>query len=212
METLIVTKTKSQTVSNCFFTIAVTHMKQTLRIVNSTNRQQTRHEMNRSHPSFKFEKVSKTFVLKTIKKLKTGKASGLDNISPRLLKDCWSDCQASYPHNASLSRVAVPHDWRFSKVIPLFKKGVATVMDNYRPISVLSAVSKLLAKSVHHQLYHFLNEQKLLSPFQCGFRKKSLNWDCCYSLLRLCTEGYGLGSTYRGCLYWSTESVWLCRS
>ena len=172
------TKTKSQTVSNCFFTIAVTHMKQTLRIVNSTNRQQTRHEINRSHPSFKFEKVSKTFVLKTIKKLKAGKESGLDNISPRLLKDSVE--ATAKPLTRITPRYqffqgAVPHDWKFSKVTPLFKKGVATVMDNYRPISVLSAVSKLLAKSVHHQLCHFLNEQKLLSPFQCGFRKKSLN-------------------------------------
>ena len=44
-------------------------------------------------------------------------------------------------------------------------------MDNYRPISVLSVVSKLLEKTVHQQLYHLLSEYKLLSPFQCGFRK-----------------------------------------
>ena len=45
-------------------------------------------------------------------------------------------------------------------------------MDNYRPISVLSAVSKLIEKAVHHHIYHFLSEHKLLTPFQCGFRKK----------------------------------------
>ena len=43
-------------------------------------------------------------------------------------------------------------------------------MDNYRPISVLPVASKLLERAVHHQLYSFCNEHKLLSPFQCGFR------------------------------------------
>ena len=57
------------------------------------------------------------------------------------------------------------------KCTPLFKKGVSTNIDNYRPISVLPvALQKLLEHTVHHQLYSFGNEQKLLSRFQCGFR------------------------------------------
>ena len=52
----------------------------------------------------------------------------------------------------------------------LLKKGVSTDMYNYRPLSVLPVVSKLLERAVHHQLYGFCNERKLLNPFQCGFR------------------------------------------
>ena len=44
-------------------------------------------------------------------------------------------------------------------------------MDNYRPISVLPVASKVLERVVHHQLHSFLSEHKLLSPFQCGFRR-----------------------------------------
>ena len=44
-------------------------------------------------------------------------------------------------------------------------------MDNYRPISILPTVSKLLERAVHHQLYQYLREHNILSPFQCGFRK-----------------------------------------
>ena len=46
-----------------------------------------------------------------------------------------------------------------------------TDMDNYRPISVLPVVSKVLERVVNHQLHSFLSEHKLLSPFQCGFRR-----------------------------------------
>ena len=44
-------------------------------------------------------------------------------------------------------------------------------MDNYRPISIIPTVSKLLERAVHHQLYQYLLEHNILSPFQCGFRK-----------------------------------------
>lgn len=44
-------------------------------------------------------------------------------------------------------------------------------MDNYRPISILPTASKLLEKAVHAQLYSYLSQHKILSPYQCGFRK-----------------------------------------
>ena len=44
-------------------------------------------------------------------------------------------------------------------------------MDNYRPISLLPTISKVLERVVHTQLYDFLAREKLLSPYQCGFRK-----------------------------------------
>ena len=73
--------------------------------------------------------------------------------------------------NASLSQGTVPSEWKYAKVTPLYKKGMSTDMDNYRPISVLPVVSKVLERVVHHQLHSFLKEHKLLSPFQCGFRR-----------------------------------------
>ncbi len=44
-------------------------------------------------------------------------------------------------------------------------------MDNYRPISILSAISKVAEKAMFHQLYSYLKEENLLSPFQSGFRE-----------------------------------------
>ena len=73
--------------------------------------------------------------------------------------------------NTSLRTSKVPCDWKSARVIPLFKKGKADEMDNYRPISILPVLSKVLERAVHIQLYKYLQQHKILSPYQCGFRK-----------------------------------------
>ena len=72
---------------NCFFTSAVARLKQTLGIKSMESRGVFAPKTDRAIPDFKFKPVTETFVLDTIKRLKAGKTSGLDNISPRLLKD-----------------------------------------------------------------------------------------------------------------------------
>ena len=46
-------------------------------------------------------------------------------------------------------------------------------MDNYRPISILPVISKVLERAVHKRLYHNLQLHKILSPYQYGFRKNN---------------------------------------
>ena len=159
---------------NSFFVTAVGRLKQTLGFNATSNSRRPPLETNRSHPCFKFKSVNESFVLKSINQMKTGKASGLDNISPRLLKDSSEVIAKPLTRiiNVSLSQGVVLRDWKFARITPLFKKGTASFMDNYQPISVLPAASKILEMAVHHQLYNFLSEHTLLSPFQCGFRKK----------------------------------------
>ena len=63
-----------------------------------------------------------------------------------------------------------PADWKLARVSPIFKKGDKTDMNNYRPISVISAVAKIFEKAIYDQLYEYLNENSLLSNCQSGFR------------------------------------------
>ena len=56
------------------------------------------------------------------------------------------------------------------RVTSIFKKGSKSDINNYRPISVFPVVSKVLEKLVYDQLYHYLNDNKLLSSCQSGFR------------------------------------------
>ena len=98
---------------------------------------------------------------------------GLDNIPARLLIDSADNVPKPLAEiiNCSLKSGRVPLDFKSARVIPLFKKGKVVEMDNYRPISILPTDSKLLERAVHHQLYQYLREHNILSPFQYGFRK-----------------------------------------
>ena len=62
-----------------------------------------------------------------------------------------------------------PTEWKLARVTPIFKKGSKSDINNYRPISVIPVVSKVLEKLVYDQLYHYLNDNKLLSSCQSGF-------------------------------------------
>ena len=88
-----------------------------------------------------------------LRRLKPGKAVGLDNIPARLLIDAADIVAKTLTQiiNLSLQSGTVPKDWKTARVVPLFKKGKAEEMDNYRPISILPTVSKILERAVHIQ-------------------------------------------------------------
>ena len=72
--------------------------------------------------------------------------------------------------NLSFSTGVVPAQLKIAKVIPIFKAGDKSSMDNYRPISLLSSFSKILEKIVALRLMNFLNNNDILSKWQFGFR------------------------------------------
>ena len=124
--------------------------------------------------SFSFSYITESFVLKHLKGLKTNKAIGLDRISGRLLRDS-ADCIApvlTRLFNRSLQTSAFPAIWKQGKVTALFKAGDRTDCNNYRSITVLPTISKILKRAVHIQLYGYLSESKLLTQNQFGFRPK----------------------------------------
>ena len=127
------------------------------------------------HSTFTLQPVSEDFVSRSISLLKTNKAVGLDKISARLLKDAVDVITPSLTafFNLSLQTITFPSVWKIAKVIPLFKKGDKQNASNYRPISILPTISKILEKTVHTQFYAYLTENNSISPNQFGFRLKS---------------------------------------
>ena len=121
-----------------------------------------------------FDCVTIEYVEQQLSALQTNKATGLDRISARLLKDASSaiaPCLAKI-FNCSLSTAIFPSSWKIGRITALYKQGDRTDMNNYRPITILPTVSKLLERAVHHQLYSYLNEKKILAKEQHGFRTR----------------------------------------
>ena len=100
------------------------------------------------------------------------KSTGLDNIPSKFLRDGASILKdpIAFIINLSISTNSVPDDLKCARVSPLFKKGSRSLVGNYRPISILNVVSKILEKSVYNQLNQYLTDHQLLYSHQSGFR------------------------------------------
>ena len=118
--------------------------------------------------------VSETGVLQLLKKLKPNKASGPDNISPRVLKELAE--QLSKPLSElfqhSITTGDVPHQWKKATVAPVFKKGDRNSAANYRPVSLTAVCCKLCEHIIAKSIVEHLEKNNLLTDTQHGFRKK----------------------------------------
>ncbi len=109
-----------------------------------------------------------------IKSFKTKESTGDDGISMQLLKQLCKPCSVPIAIivNMSLEQGTVLGAMKLAKVIPIYKAKSREEFNNYRPISLLSNVSKVLEKVVHKRLYSYLIRNKILYDKQYGFRPK----------------------------------------
>ena len=71
--------------------------------------------------------------------------------------------------NQTLSIGIFPQKIKTAKVIPIFKNEEKTLVKNYRPISILPVMSKIVEYVMHSQLMHYFTSNKLFSYQQYGF-------------------------------------------
>ena len=109
--------------------------------------------------------------------LRTNKSYGHDGISMRLLKFLLPAVikPLTIVINQSLATGIFPDKLKIAKVMPFLKKDDITLMDNYRPVSLLTSTSKVFEKVVFTQLYEYFDKNNLLYSSQYGFRKKTLH-------------------------------------
>ena len=113
-------------------------------------------------------------VLKIVRNLPSKLSSGHDNISNVLLKE-MIDIMApvlTKIFNQSLETGEFPDVMKLAEVVPLFKGKEHYLSNNYRPISLLTTVSKILEKIVYKRVYDYLTKMGQLSDNQYGFREK----------------------------------------
>ena len=101
--------------------------------------------------------------------LDPNKAMGSDGISPKVVKYCADAlCQPiSYLFQLTITNSYLPSEWRTHCVIPIFKCGDRATISNYRPISLLCIISKVLEKIIFNISIKFLSNS--FTPHQFGF-------------------------------------------
>ena len=141
--------------------------------------------LNLEENPFHFTKVSENTISDFLKELKTNKATGIDNLSGRFLKDGSKVLATPITQicNLSIKLSTVPDECKIAKLKPLYKKGKKTDPKNYRPISLLPVISKILEKVIHDQTIEFVTKKNTLYKFQSSFRKFH-STDSCLSYLQ----------------------------
>ena len=120
---------------------------------------------------------------KILRSTNVRKAAGID-LSSRFLKDASqvSSKLISELCNLSIKLGSFPDSCKIAKLKPLFKKGSKTNPSNYRPISLLPLIFKIIEKFIHEQTSSFLSNNELSYNYQSGFRKNH-SIDSCLTLL-----------------------------
>ena len=103
---------------------------------------------------FNFTAITKTVLAATIKQIHTNKAPGLDKISNKLIKLAGNVVYDSLLHifNLILDTGIFPEDLKLTRVTPIHKEGDKSKCGNYRPISVIPALAKILEKLICEQI------------------------------------------------------------
>ena len=131
--------------------------------------------------------ITKSEINHYIDKLPPKNSFGYDNISNKLLKQIKHSILTPLTHifNLSLKNGIFPDNMKLAEIIPLYKKREKVYMENYRPISLLITISKLLEKCVYKRLYGFLDKNNILYKKQYGFRS---NHSCEQAIQDLCSH------------------------
>ena len=137
-----------------------------------------------------------------IRKLDSNKATDLDELGPRILRQCGAIITPAIPSiiNNRIASGIYPDELKIARVIPIFKSGDRDDPNNYRPISILPTISKILERHIPSLLQIFFENTKILNQSQSGFRQ---NHSCVTALSKMVNtwitdidEGNYVGSVF----------------
>ena len=115
-----------------------------------------------SHSSLSSIAISISDVLDALSSHDPSKALGIDCIGPKVLKNCATALCTPVHHlfSVSLSTGHLPNEWRTHLITPIFKAGDRCSVKNYRPISLLCTVTKVLERLVFNHVADFLADHR----------------------------------------------------
>ena len=118
--------------------------------------------------------INEETTITIIDDIKAKNSESVDGLSVKLLKAIKYETSKAITHmiNQSLHTGIFPDKLKLAKVIPVFKKADRTKLDNYRPISILPAISQIFERAIFDQLYIHFTHNNLFYESQYGFLKK----------------------------------------
>ena len=157
---------------NSFFIKKVKNLQKRIPSSKDNPLKYLQHAMSTRTCTFKLKSVHPDVVLKIVQNLKNSKSTGLDDIDTNTLKLIIIDILPALTHivNLSLTTLTFPKSWKLAKVVPLLKKGDPLSPQNYRPVALLSVLSKVLERVVFMQVVKYMDENSLLHPSHHGSR------------------------------------------
>ena len=134
-----------------------------------------------------FISISSLDVYSTLSELNPNKAPGTDDVHPAILKMCAGPLLRPITNLLSncITYHIIPKEWKCHKICPIFKSGDPSCVSNYRPISLLCILSKILESLVYKKIILFI--KPLISNCQFGFQQQR---SCLTQLLLSFTEIY----------------------
>lgn len=105
---------------------------------------------------------------------------GIDGISNFILKqaEAFILCPLKHVINLSFESGIFPEELKITKIKPLFKKGDKPEPGNYRPVALLSSISKIYEKLYENSMKSHFIRNSIIHPNQFGFQKKLINREC----------------------------------
>lgn len=121
---------------------------------------------------FVFRNINDHHVFNAMSRLKSNSV-GADGIPLKFLKAIFSEIvpHLTYIFNTCISRSIFPSDWKVGRIVPIPKVKSPSSVNDYRPITILPCCSKIFEIILKDQLQSYLDEARIISPFQSGFRK-----------------------------------------
>ncbi|KAL4082915.1 hypothetical protein QTP88_029569 [Uroleucon formosanum] len=145
---------------------------------NSTNNIQSNFGINTNNKSntssnFKLDTIGSHEVKNILNNLNNNSAPGVDGYTALFFKQTGDNVILPIVHiiNCSVTNGTVPDELKVARIVPIHKKGDKTDFTNYRPISIVGILAKILEKIIKNQLLDYLERDKLIFTGQYGYRK-----------------------------------------
>ena len=156
---------------NRFFTEIGSKLAHKIRVVDKSP---LSYIQSTNHKTMLLRPASEEEIENIVKSCKKKNSRDYHDLSMTVVQNVITTIKAPLTHicNLSLATGVFPEKMKIAKVIPLFKAGEKNIFNNYRPVSLLPQLSKILEKIFHNRLDSFLEDSKVLSDSQYGFRSK----------------------------------------